>query len=139
MFAFFILSGNGFTQIKRVWAVDDGEKIKKEDLNNPLSTDPANTVWKNNSINVFGARNEIIAFQIIIQSGKNGAKNVNVTISDLKNGSSVIPGSAIGNIDPYDYRGRYIELLMIEQLESPIEVLASDSIINLLKKVCIGP
>ena len=39
-----------------------------------------------------------------------GAKNVNVVISDLKMGSSVIPGSATGPADPFDYRGRNVEL-----------------------------
>ena len=39
-----------------------------------------------------------------------GAKNVNVVISDLVNGSSVIRGSATGPADPFDYRGRNTEL-----------------------------
>ena len=33
---------------RRVWAVDDGEKIHQEDINNPLATDENNSVWKNN-------------------------------------------------------------------------------------------
>jgi hypothetical protein len=98
------------TGLKRVWAVDDGEKIKREDITNPLATDPANIVWKNNTINIFGARNEIIAFQLIIESERDGAENVTVTISDLANGSMIIPGSDKGPDDPYDYRGRNVEL-----------------------------
>ncbi|HNR40613.1 MAG TPA: DUF4091 domain-containing protein [Bacteroidales bacterium] len=96
--------------IKRIWAVDDGEKIKKEDISNPISSEPANATWKNNTISLFAARNEIIAFQLIIQAGKAGAKQVNVSISDLKNGSSVIPGSDASPSDPFDYRGKYVEL-----------------------------
>lgn len=107
---FLLLSNPGFSQIKRVWTVDDSEKIKKEDLNNPLATDPSNSVWKNRSINVFGARNEMVAFQIIIQSDYKGAGNVNVVISDFKKGSSLIKGSETGSSDPYDYRGRNCEL-----------------------------
>jgi hypothetical protein len=96
--------------IKRVWAIDDSEKIRKDDITNPLSNDQENVVWNNNSINLFGGRNEIVAFQLIIQSDKTGADLVNVTVSDLKNGNSVIPGSASGPADPFDYRGRYVEL-----------------------------
>lgn len=96
--------------IARIWVVDDGEKIKKEDINNPLATDPNNGAWKNNSVNIFGGRNEIVAFQLIIQANATGAKGVNVLISDLINGNSKIPGSATGPADPFDYRGRNTEL-----------------------------
>jgi hypothetical protein len=80
--------------IKRVWALDDGEKIKREDINNPLASDLNNAVWKDNKINLFGCRNEIIAFQLIIQAEKDGADDVNVSISSLGNGSSLIQGSS---------------------------------------------
>jgi len=96
--------------ISRVWAVDDGEKIRKDDISNPLASDPANAVWANNTVNIFGGRNEIVAFQLIIQGEKTGASEVNVKISDLQNGTSVIPGSSAGPSDPFDYRGRHIEL-----------------------------
>jgi hypothetical protein len=110
LFIIFLLPETGSAQIKRVWAVDDGEKIKREDTNNPLASDRNNTVWKKNSISIFGGKNEIIAFQLIIQADAAGVQNVNVVISDLKNGSSTIPGSATGPADPFDYRGRCVEL-----------------------------
>jgi hypothetical protein len=105
-----VFDPNRVTGLKRVWAVDDGEKIKREDINNPLAYDLNNGVWTDNAINIFGARNEIVAFQLIIQSEKGGAEKVNVVISDLSNGATVIPGSATGPTDPFDYRGRYVEL-----------------------------
>ena len=105
--------GNGNHQVKgvnRIWALDDGEKIKYEDIDNQLASDPNNAVWKDSTINIFGGRNEIVAFQLIIQSETGGAENVNVIISDLKNGTEIIPGSKSGSSDPYDNRDRYIEL-----------------------------
>lgn len=96
--------------ISRVWVIDDGEKIKREDISNPLASDPANTVWKNNTVNLFGARNEIIAFQLILQADKTGAQQVSLKVSDLKNGNEIIPGSESSPADPFDYRGRYVEL-----------------------------
>ena len=96
--------------IKRVWALDDGEKIKREDVNNQLASDLNNAAWKDNKINLFGGRNEIIAFQLIIQAETDGADNVNVSISSLVNGSSIIPGSETGSSDPFDYTGKNIEL-----------------------------
>jgi hypothetical protein len=104
------MSCNAPSGISRIWAVDDSEKIKQEDLENPLATDKNNTVWKNNIVNIFGARNEIIAFQLIIQADTSGVSHVNVEISNLTNGASAIPGSVTGPTDPFDYRGRYVEL-----------------------------
>jgi len=104
------LSCKGSTGIARVWAIDDGEKIKQEDIANPLASDVKNAVWKNNQVSIFGARNEIVAFQLIIQADATGANDVNVTISDLSNNGVVIPGSANGPSDPFDYNGRYVEL-----------------------------
>jgi hypothetical protein len=104
------VKNNPYSGINRVWAIDDGEKIRKDDIDNPLASDPNNVVWANDRINLFGGRNEIVAFQIIIQAGKNGASGVNVIISNLVNGTSVIPGSATGPSDPFDYRGRFVEL-----------------------------
>jgi hypothetical protein len=105
-----LMSCNEPSGIHRIWAIDDGEKIKQEDLDNPLAISHNNKVWKNNSVNIFGARNEIIGFQLIIQADSIGVNNVNIEISDLTNGTSIIPGSATGPSDPFDYRGRYVEL-----------------------------
>ena len=107
---FILVSCGKPSGIERVWAVDDGEKIKQEDITNPLASDEKNSVWNNNTVNIFGGRNEIVAFQLIIQADASGAKNVNVTVSDMVNGNSVIPGSETGPADPFDYRGRSTEL-----------------------------
>jgi hypothetical protein len=104
------ISCNAPTGIRRIWAIDDSEKIKQEDLENSLATDQNNKVWKEKTINIFGARNEIIAFQLIIQADSSGVSQVNVEISNLTNENSTIPGSAIGPADPFDYRGRNVEL-----------------------------
>lgn len=96
--------------ISKVWAVDESEKIKKDDISNPLATDPSNSAWDGKKVSLFGGKNEIIAFQLILQAGASGASKIDVNITDLRNGDSVIPGSAKNPSDPFDYRGRYIEL-----------------------------
>ncbi|MBK7711858.1 MAG: hypothetical protein IPJ37_13540 [Bacteroidales bacterium] len=120
---------NKDTGIRRIWAVDDGEKIKRDDITNALATDINNAVWHDSSINIFGARNEIVAFQLIIQAEKKGAGKVNVVVSDLTNGTTVIPGSAQGPADPFDYRDRYVELLQNIILKSQAEPLRFGSIL----------
>jgi hypothetical protein len=115
--AFAIMSCKAPAGLERVWAVDDGEKIKQEDLNNPLAMDENNAVWKNNRIHIFGGKNEIVAFQLILQASEAGANQVDVSISDLTSGNSTIPGSATGPADPFDYRGRNIELFTEHYLD----------------------
>ena len=98
--------------IARVWAVDDGEKVKREELNHPLATSSDNPVWDGAKIAIFGARNEIVAFQLILESVAAGAEDIDVFITDLSRGSYSIPNSRAGASDPYDYRGVHIELFL---------------------------
>jgi len=74
-----------------VWAVDDGEKIFRDNITSPLKT--GNSVWDGSSVSLFAARNEIVAFQLMLQADGSGANTVNVTVSDLTNGGYTIKGS----------------------------------------------
>ena len=97
--------------ISRLWAVDDGEKIKKTDNNHPLATSADNPVWdgrKAGKISLFGAKNEVIAFQLIIEADNSGVNKVDVSLDSLTNGSYVIKNT--GSSDPFDYVGKRIEL-----------------------------
>ena len=77
-----------------IWAVDDGEKIFRDDLTHPLEAGGAgNSVWDGTTVSLFAGRNEVVAFQLILEADGAGASSVNVTISDLINGAATIPGS----------------------------------------------
>ena len=94
--------------IARVWAVDDGEKVKKDDLRHPLADSADNEVWDGERITIFAARNEIIAFQLIIEAGPDGAAAVDVALYRLSNETYTIQNN--GSDDPFDYVGKHIEL-----------------------------
>ncbi len=80
--------------IANIWAVDDGEKIFQDDLSNPLKAGGGdNSVWDGSKVSLFAARNEIVAFQLILEADVTGANDVNVTISDLTNDAATIQGS----------------------------------------------
>ena len=94
--------------IAHVWAVNDGEKVKRDDLANINRA--RNSVWDGQKVTVFGARNEIVAFQLVIQAGAEGAKAVDVMLPELvhRDGGEklvALPERA----DPADYRGGHIE------------------------------
>ncbi len=97
-------------RLASIWAVDDGEKIFRDDLDNPLEAGGGdNSVWDGTTVELFGARNEIIAFQLILEADGAGAQDVNVTVSDLTNGATVIRGSH-PLLPPNDYLGLGVEL-----------------------------
>ena len=103
--------------LARVWAVDDGEKVKRGDLSHPLAESSDNPVWNGERVSVFGARNEIVAFQLILQAGASGAQDIDIYISDLSNGSFSISNSDAGSADPFDYVGKNIELFTEHYIE----------------------
>ena len=52
--------------VRRVWVVNDGEKIERDATNHPASA--RNSAWDGRIARVFGARNEIVAFQVIVEA-----------------------------------------------------------------------
>ncbi|MBN1628672.1 MAG: S-layer homology domain-containing protein [Thermoleophilia bacterium] len=93
-----------------VWAVDDGEKVFQDDLSHPLKAGGGdNSVWDGSTVSLFSAANEIVAFQLILEADAAGANSVNVTVSSLTGGSTVIRGSH-PLLAPNDYLGLGVEL-----------------------------
>ncbi len=93
-----------------VWAVDDGEKVFQDDLTHPLKAGGGdNSVWDGSTVSLFAARNEVVAFQLILEADTSGASVVNVTVSDLANGAATIRGSH-PLLPPNDYLGLGVEL-----------------------------
>ena len=67
------LLGSGVTaagSVHVIWAVNDGEKIERDDLHN--SNKASNSAWDGHKVKIFGARNEIIAFQLIVETDDKG-------------------------------------------------------------------
>ncbi|TJY44125.1 DUF4091 domain-containing protein [Cohnella pontilimi] len=109
--------------IAGIWAVNDGEKIRREDTGNPNKI--GNSVWDGQRIRIFGGRNETIAFQLIVAAGASGIRQLQVDMSGLTNrGSS---SARIVNEEPYPddpnhYVGRRIEVFAEHYLFVPPEL-----------------
>jgi len=94
--------------IPGIWAVNDGEKVEKYDLNNPNKT--SNSAWDGTKIKIFGGRNEIIAFQVIVEGGVDGYE-VGASLQGLNRrggGGSIVYLAPAW--DPTDYRNRPISI-----------------------------
>ncbi|PYQ51625.1 MAG: hypothetical protein DMF78_12995, partial [Acidobacteria bacterium] len=68
--------------VARVWAVSDGEKVERDDLASPLAA--RNSDWDGRTAHVFGARNEVIAFQVMVESDALGIPSLSVALPELR-------------------------------------------------------
>jgi hypothetical protein len=67
-----------FAQVEHVWALGDGEKIFREDLNHPDKY--GNHVWDGEALHLIGLFNEVMAFQIIVETGPEGADALEISV-----------------------------------------------------------
>ena len=104
--------------VRAIWAIGDGEKIERDEMNSPHKR--GNSVWNGKRIKLFGARNEVIAFQLIVEAGTSGIQQLSAALPELKQkgGQQKIiyrpPGS-----DPSQSAGRAIQLFSVNYLNVP--------------------
>src|ERR1044072_1782146 len=102
-----------FGSVKTIWAVNDGENVETDDLNNPNKR--ATSAWDGRKIKILGARNEIIAFQLIVEADQAGINRLDVTLPQLKSGKAKIAYAAPG-LDPSNYAGRPIQIFSVNYM-----------------------
>ncbi len=102
--------------VRAVWAVGDGEKIDRDQLDSPWKA--ANSVWDGNRVRLHAARNEVVAFQVIVEADSQGIRALAATLPELVH---VTTGSRITWAppahDPTDYRGRDIQLFSVNYMQ----------------------
>ncbi|HYY97008.1 MAG TPA: hypothetical protein VE642_00365, partial [Pyrinomonadaceae bacterium] len=104
-----LLQAGAAASVARVWAVNDGEKVERDDLNNPNAR--ANSAWDGRAIKIFGARNEVIAFQVMVEAGADGIKSLTARLPELRlRGGGARIRYAPPAADPTDYAGRPIQI-----------------------------
>ncbi|WP_127579332.1 DUF4091 domain-containing protein [Paenibacillus koleovorans] len=106
-----------------IWAVGDGEKVRRDDLANPNRD--GNSVWDGHTVRLFGARNETIAFQLIVESQNSPIPSLSVEMSELRHRNyenAFIRNELAHPDDPNDYVGRRIEVFTQHYLYVPDEL-----------------
>lgn len=69
--------------LSAVWATGDGDRIERHDLANPARL--GNPVWiPDVGIDLWAARNETVAFQVVLEAGEDGAGGLTVSMSGLE-------------------------------------------------------
>src|SRR5689334_17641866 len=100
---------------RTIWAVNDGEKVERDDLNNPNKHE--NSAWDGQKVKIFGARNEIIAFQLIVEADQSGIDRLTVALPQLaqKGGHAKI-AYAPPATDPTNYVDHPIEIFSVNYM-----------------------
>lgn len=109
-----------------VWANEGGDKVSRDELR--AYADPntvLNSVWNGTCISLFGARNEVVSFNLVIEAPNSDATGVDADVSSLTgtDGFSISSRSTSG-ADVFDFVGRNIELFYVRYLK--IEGLSTD-------------
>ncbi len=104
--------------IGAVWANDGGDKVLRDELR--ATDDPSavrNSVWDGTTVEVFGARNEVVSFNLILEASEGGAADIEVRLTSLDGpgGATIETRQATGN-GVFNYVGRNIELFYIRYL-----------------------
>ncbi len=110
-----LLPVGAYASVTHIWAVNDGEKVERDDLNNVNKS--ANSAWDGRKIKIFGARNEIIAFQVIVEAGENPIKQLSVKLPELRQrGGNARIKYTSPSADPTNYVGRPIQLFSVNYM-----------------------
>lgn len=92
--------------LARVWAVGDGEKVFRDDVDHPLSL--GNSVWDGDTVRLKGLFNEVLAFQLILAADSLGAPEIDVSMDPPVH---VAGGETIGGPGAVEYGpGGYVEV-----------------------------
>ncbi len=110
-------SARAATGISAIWANEGSDKVTQDDLRVAKGTNVNNSVWNGSQINIFGARNEVVNFNLILEA-QSGASNVSVTFNKLTgpNGGTITSAAATGD-QVFSYVNRNIELFYIRYLQ----------------------
>ncbi len=114
-----LFTATGYSNDLVIWANNGEDKITQDELRataNPLSV--INSVWDGNKIKLFGARNETVAFCLILEAPTQTANNVIVQFNKLNgpNGELIQSGVAAGD-GVLNWVGRPIELFYVRYLQ----------------------
>jgi len=101
--------------VASLWAVSDGEKVERDDRASPWKG--RNSVWDGQRVRLFGARNEIVAFQVMVESDAQGIEALRLSLPELRQrgGASRIAYAAPA-ADPTDTVGRPIQIFPLHYM-----------------------
>ena len=105
--------------ISAVWANDGGDKVTRDELRTVTKHRRVqNSIWDSHTIRLFGAKNEVIAFNLVLEAHAGSAGPVEISFDRLVSPEGFeiksAQGSSPGNV--FDWRERDIEVFFVRYL-----------------------
>ena len=101
--------------VASVWAVNDGEKVEQDDLAHPAKA--RNSAWDGRTVRLFGAGNEVLAVQVVVESDTKGIAALSASLPELRRrGGPDRITYAPPAPDPADSVGRPIQLFSVHYM-----------------------
>lgn len=103
------------SKISGIWANDGGDKVTRDELRKSSGQTVTNSIYNGSAVNLFGARNEVLGFNVVLESIQ-GATGVTAKLDKL-----TCPGSFelknTQNPDLFNFVQKEIELFEVGYLE----------------------
>ena len=113
VYLLFLLTTDASADVRRIWALHDGDKVERDAVNHPASS--GNSVWNGKTVTLFGARNEVVAFQVIVEAGSGGVRELSVKFPGLRSTNDRIPYRPPAD-DPSAYVDRPIQIYALNYM-----------------------
>jgi hypothetical protein len=111
--AAFLIAADAAAEVRRVWAVGDGDKIERDAKEHPLAA--RNAAWDGRVVRISGARNEIVAFQVIVEAGGRGVRGLTLRLPALASNGDRIAYRA-PSADPTHSVDRPIQIFTVNYM-----------------------
>ncbi len=107
------------TAISAVWANEGGDKVTRDELRaTGHASAVTSSVWDGKCIRVFGAQNEVISFDVVLEAATSAASKVTVTLGDLTGpGGAVIRSAPRDKSKLFDWTTTDVELFYVRYLQ----------------------
>jgi hypothetical protein len=107
------------TSISAVWANEGGDKVTRDELRATGHASAVNSsVWDGKCVRVFGAQNEVISFDVVLEAATSAASKVSVTLGDLTGpNGSVIRSASRDKTKVFDWTTTEAELFYVRYLQ----------------------
>jgi hypothetical protein len=106
--------------VAAVWAVSDGERVERDDRAHPLKS--RNAIWDGHTVKLAAARNEIVAFQVVVEADSRGIAALSASLPELRRrGGKEEVVYAPPAKDPTLSAGRPIQLFSVHYMDVTAE------------------
>src|SRR5205807_1850235 len=106
--------------LSAIWANDGGDKVTQDELRatKPGTGTVINRLWDGHQISIFGAQNEVVNFNLVLEAGNGPVHDISVSLDSLTGpGGATITSKPVTGDGVFNWVGRQIELFYIRYLQ----------------------